>query len=86
MILEQRLAFLELRVAVLDRRGDALELAIELLDLAPQLGEVPLDLVDLLPDLSEQLAHALVLGGDGGELGTGDVEGGAELRGLALER
>ena len=85
MLLEQCLALLELHGALLERSGDALELAVELPDLALELGKVPLDHIDLVPDLPQQLPNAIVFGGDGSQLGTGEVERVPEVRRSTLE-
>ena len=74
VVLEQVLALGELGGAPVDRRRHVQELGGERVDLVVQVDEVLLDLGDLLLDLDEQAADAVVLGGDGGELGASQVE------------
>ncbi len=95
VILEKRLPIGEVGAAAADVDGHALQLVVERGDLRPQLGDPGLDVGHLLAHLDEQGPDVLVLGRDGLELGTRQVElrvevGRAplelrELRALAVE-
>ena len=85
MLLEQRLAGVEVALVGEDVRRELGELAVEGRDLGPQVGQARLDVGDLRLRLHPQAADALVFGGDVGELSLGDVELAAERGRLRAE-
>ncbi len=85
MVLEQRLPFGQLAVLQLDIGSDRRQLRIERVDIRVQLGQAVNDDRDLVAYLDQQPGNVVVLSGDIGQFGSGDVQRGIELVRRALE-